>query len=505
MKNTRRKIKRAIKINNKNVNSQNVNSSQTQEVKNGEIEEIELDNCRNVALDNFDESENVDLIEETQLTVFNNRQIDELTDVENYTEELDVDGFDVDEEIEIPNLENLPAFFQSITSTFENHEKLNLLIASATTIGAIMDNVYFEYDGSKTFPYLFFYVIGKAGTGKGSILWSKKLVSKIDSKSMNVSEDVTPMKLFIPANNSAAGFLEMLSEQEGIGILFESEGDTISNSIVKDYGNYSDMMRKGNEHEPITSYRKTNKESFNVEVPKLAIVISSTPNQVKRMLIDPENGLVSRFVFGKTKNTVKFKNVFETNTNERNQNFDDAAEVILQIRKKLVEIDEIKIVLTPVQQSKFLEKLGFTLDVASNMCNEELSPSVKRTAKNMIRLMSIFTIVEVHEKNPLDKFKSEYICSDVIYDFVMNNVFNSAVANASEVVNLLTPINKEMSTENSAKMKMYKELSFEFTTKQALQVGSKFGLGKRTIERFIKTSCFEKVKHSLYRKIDDAA
>ena len=497
------KIRRAIKINNKNVNSQNVNSSPTQEVKNGEIEEIEFDNCRNGEIGDV---ENIVVDEEIELAIFKNRQIDELPVVEkeDLTEEFEVEEDYFDEDVEIPNIEKLPSLFQSITSTFENHEKMNLIIASATTIGSIMDNVYFEYDGAKTYPYIFFYLFGKAGSGKGGILYAKKLLNRIESKSVNVSEDVTPMNLFIPANNSAAGFMEKLCEQGGIGLMFESEGDTISNSLIKDYGNYSDLLRKGNEQEPITSYRKTNKESFNIDVPKLAVVITSTPNQVKKMLIDPENGLVSRFMFGKTKNNSKFKNVFETNANERNQNFIDGAEVILDIRKKLVETEEIKLNLTNAQQQKFMEKLSFTLDVTTNMLNEELSSSVKRMGKNMIRLMTIFTIVQEHENNPIGKFNNEYTCTNEIFDFVMNNVFDTSIVNASEVVNFLT-VNKGDSKENSAKKQMYDDLSIEFTTQQALKTGYKYGLGKRTIERFIRTSCFEKIKHSLYRKIDFAA
>ena len=54
-----------------------------------------------------------------------------------------------------------------------------------------------------------------------------------------------PMRmLIIPANSSASSLLKILGDNDGIGLLFESEGDTLSQTLKSDYGNYSDVLRK---------------------------------------------------------------------------------------------------------------------------------------------------------------------------------------------------------------------------------------------------------------------
>ena len=66
--------------------------------------------------------------------------------------------------------------------------------------------------------------------------------------------------LFIPANNSATGVFQLLSENDGSGLIFETEGDTLSHSFKSDYGNFSDGLRKASHHEPISFFRRKDNE-----------------------------------------------------------------------------------------------------------------------------------------------------------------------------------------------------------------------------------------------------
>jgi len=73
-------------------------------------------------------------------------------------------------------------------------------------------------------------------------------------KSMDFSmpKPIKPLEkmLIIPANNSATGVFQLLSENEGSGLLFETEGDTLACAFKSDYSNYSDGLRKAFHHDP---------------------------------------------------------------------------------------------------------------------------------------------------------------------------------------------------------------------------------------------------------------
>ncbi|MDR1653326.1 MAG: DUF3987 domain-containing protein [Prevotellaceae bacterium] len=38
--------------------------------------------------------------------------------------------------------------------------------------------------------------------------------------------------LFVPANNSATGLFQILNDNKGVGLLFETEGDTLAQTFV---------------------------------------------------------------------------------------------------------------------------------------------------------------------------------------------------------------------------------------------------------------------------------
>ena len=54
-----------------------------------------------------------------------------------------------------------------------------------------------------------------------------------------------PNKMFlISGNNTGTGILQNLMDSDGIGLICESEADTISSAIGSDYGHWSDTLRK---------------------------------------------------------------------------------------------------------------------------------------------------------------------------------------------------------------------------------------------------------------------
>ena len=65
---------------------------------------------------------------------------------------------------------------------------------------------------------------------------------------------------FIPANSSSAMVIKHLLESGGMGVICETEADTLGNILKNDWSNYSDLLRKVFHFEPISYSRKSNDE-----------------------------------------------------------------------------------------------------------------------------------------------------------------------------------------------------------------------------------------------------
>src|SRR5690606_27721471 len=117
--------------------------------------------------------------------------------------------------------------------------------------------------------------------------------------------------------------------QGGKGLVFESEGDTLANIFKTDYGNWSNILRKVFHHEPVSQLRKTDNVYIDIEEPQLSVAISSTPNQLKRIISDAENGLFSRFAFVFTDPIEEFLDVFSMEGGDISKAFDKASQDLL--------------------------------------------------------------------------------------------------------------------------------------------------------------------------------
>lgn len=71
--------------------------------------------------------------------------------------------------------------------------------------------------------------------------------------------------LFIPANSSATAVYQVLNDNGGQRLMFETEGDTLANT--SDYCNYSDGFRKAFHHETISYKRRKDREYVNIRNP----------------------------------------------------------------------------------------------------------------------------------------------------------------------------------------------------------------------------------------------
>ena len=170
----------------------------------------------------------------------------------------------------------LPEFFRKIVDQSVSKEDADiLLLSSLTVISAALPNVSGIYNRRPVWANLFLFVTARASSGKGRLFLCKFIIDPIhyrlreineaeemeyeqkmqqyqaNKKKMNMDKLQEPplRMLFIPTNSSATAVYQVLGDNDGQGIMFETEGDTLANTFSSDYGNYSDGFRKAFHHE----------------------------------------------------------------------------------------------------------------------------------------------------------------------------------------------------------------------------------------------------------------
>lgn len=81
----------------------------------------------------------------------------------------------------------------------------------------------------------------------------------------------------ITDDNSGTGILENLTEADGVGLVCETEADTVSTTIGVDHGHWSDTLHKYRDHEQLAFNRRTNYEHRECDKSYLSVLLSETP------------------------------------------------------------------------------------------------------------------------------------------------------------------------------------------------------------------------------------
>lgn len=218
----------------------------------------------------------------------------------------------------------LPNLLRQLTALYDMPIQKDILaISSLISLSAVMPNVSGIYGDDRYSPHLFLYIVSEAGAWKGIMKQAYSLVNpthkyiraqsrnrkleyeeelrqyekRKEEGDTNIQKPMPPTdeRLVVTANCSAAKFNLMIAENVNGLLMIETEGESLANTFQKEYGKYSETLRKAFHHEPIMSQFRN--EDYEIDSPKLAVLLSGTPDQVTSLIHDPENGLFSRFLF----------------------------------------------------------------------------------------------------------------------------------------------------------------------------------------------------------------
>lgn len=397
---------------------------------------------------------------------------------------------------------NLPAWFGEACQRLTGTDREVFFVGSLAVLSSLLPGIKASYDGQQIESNLFLFLVGSFGSGKGALSYSRQLAAPIH-KHIKETAPATdpetgqqlPKKLhFLPANSSKSGFIELLGNNKGRGLIFETESDSLTDILKQDYGNFSDILRRGFHHETISFYRRLNKEYFDIEKPAFSVLLSGTPSQLQKFIPGVENGLFSRFLFYQLETDTEFKNVFDESKNNLNGLFYIIGEHLREFYKSLNNDQEIIFKLTESQQREFLTYFQNLKTTLIDTFSEVLAGSVNRFAVQFFRIAMILTAMRVTSEHQTRPFM---YCQDIDFKNTMK-IMEVFIFHCLQIFESLDQSGKDLPQN---KISFIEALPPQFATSEAVTTGQRFNISESTVKRFLRENqYFECLKHGVYRK-----
>ena len=306
--------------------------------------------------------------------------------------------------------------------------------------------------------------------------------------------------LLIPANNSASSFVQTLNENNGSGILFSTEADTLSNSLTQDWGNFSDVLRCSFHHEPVEIQRKTNKEYISLETPKLSVFLTGTQGQLKRLIPDAENGLFSRFMYYSMKSVPMFRDVFERRGTVPGQEFMDLGQRIFVLYEMLNRLGTAFECSLPKEfQLQFQMQFTSLLNKYFADTGDKILASLHRTGLICFRISMVLTCL----RNFIDENKIPGAPMEIHEDDfeVALNIAKNLISNSSKHMAEMPGMSNEIIKFRKLEF-ILEMLPDTFTRKEANEIGDSIDISMATLTRYLSNGPFERIGHGKYKKKD---
>ncbi len=421
----------------------------------------------------------------------------------------------------------LPEFLGLVINKAKDCEDADLLIiGTLTAISACLPNVSGNYADREVYPNLFLFVVAQASAGKGRLTLCRHIVKPIhdnlkqlyaaeidefkhlqneyvlDKKNNEPPQEPAIKTLLIPANSSATSVYQILNDNNGIGLIFETEGDTLANTFKSDYGNFSDGFRKAFHHEMISYTRRKDREFVELEKPRLSALLSGTPNQVLSLIPDAENGLFSRFMFYFLNLRLDWNNVFSDNQETLDEHFTRLGELFFKLYQQLQSSSHIRFSLSIPQQEEFNKFFSDLQEEYSSLYGLEIVASIRRLGLITFRIAMIFTTLRIMEG--LD-IAPVIVCNDI--DFRNSLIMAKVLLQHTAKVygNLPIPDGQtKQGGQTVINQLFYENLPNEFTRKKYIEYAKILKIPPKTADRYVSRLCekgqLKRMSHGFYSK-----
>jgi hypothetical protein len=299
-----------------------------------------------------------------------------------------------------------------------------LLLSVLTTLGATMaDLTEFRYGNRMLHPCLQVFLIAPPASGKGVMGWARRLAQPIHDElsrkydqacaiyrsekqkwdglgkeRANQQEPERPKRklFFISGDNTGTGIQENLVDQDGLGMISESEASILSAAISSDYGNWSHTLRKAFDHDGLSYNRRTNYEHRECNRLLLSVLISGTPGQLLPLIPSAENGLFSRQLFYYMPPITEWVSQFRVDSRDYNALFSMWGERWKRVLDALhTQTSRLLFQLSTAQEEYFDAHLAILFHHGNVVYGAAMRSTVARIAINLLRLMNIVAMLRV--------------------------------------------------------------------------------------------------------------
>lgn len=405
---------------------------------------------------------------------------------------------------------DLPELLQKVVAKSNSNEDRDLLLlGSLVTISSCLPKIYGIYAEREVYPNLFLFVTAQASAGKGRLTLCRKLVDPIHKSlrdisklefeeyqrklteyaaSKNKSEMERPKEppvkmLIIPANNSATGLFQVLNDNNGSGLIFETEGDTLSMTFKSEHGNYSDGFRKAFHHETISYNRRKDREYVEINNPRLSALLSGTPKQISALIPSAENGLFSRFMFYFMNVRPVWNDVFANSSDQTlDSYFNHFGHEFFDLYKHLqFQSESTRFCLTSGQQNAFNAYFAQTQNQYLCLYGADYLATVRRLGLITFRIAMTLTTLRIMD---IGDIHSPLVCLDSDFNTALSMV-KILVQHAANVFQQL-PAEAVTAAPKNQKQQFLDELPPEFCRKDYLAVAQKLDIPDKTAEKHIK-------------------
>ena len=432
--------------------------------------------------------------------------------------------------------DNLPEILRKGTMAFTDPRERDVFFTGALSIlSGCLPNVSGVYAQQTVFPNLFSFIIAPAASGKGALKFAKILADpyqesvleqsnqdksiydaelaqyKVEQRNRKKDDTETPEEpvkppfkvVFIPANTSYAAILQHIQQNEGKGIICETEADSMGAVFKQDWGGYSDMLRKAFHSETISVSRKTDNEYVIIKEPKISVALSGTPGQVANIIASAEDGLFSRFLFYTFKVEQLWKDVSPFgNTLNLNDHFEALSQNVLEMINFL-EANPTQIHLSKEQWQTVNYTGQQWLTEVTTFTAEEAGSVVKRLGLILYRICMILSTLRKFDNGDCTE---NVTCTDE--DFEMALLIANVYLQHSLLMYNNLPKKEETGVFKGAnnKKQFFEALPQNFKREEAIIIGKKYQLKDRSIDNLLKTllgSHLSQPSYGHYQKTTD--
>lgn len=448
------------------------------------------------------------------------------------------DGNEGEEEEQLPTFsaqvrDLLPTFFQEVVDHGDNPQIADiLLVGSIVCISACLPNLSGVYDDRSYWPNLYLFVTAQASSGKGRLTLCKHIIQpihdrmreineaevmdfkqkmreyEVNKKKLSVEKPEEPPRrmLFLPANASSTAFIQVLNENDGRGIMFETEGDTLANTFNSDYGNYSDHFRKFTHHEAVSYVRRKDREFVCVNQPCVSCVLSGTPQQIKSLIPDAENGLFSRFLFYHLIGDDEWKNVFaRRGPDTADAFFKTLGQRFYDFHNIFIELGDVEYELTESQQSAFNDWFSYVYKRFPQMLGRDFKATVARLGLMTFRIMMVLSAIRVMDDGD---FSKRIICDQRDFDaaMIMSRALLQHSAYVYEGLPKATVVKEKNVTQKTVRRQLFWDsLAEEFDRQTFIDVAKGLQMpistAERNIKKWVEEKLIERLDLGRYKKL----